>query len=82
MDLFKSNCCFDYKLTGIGVGVVGIALTIGFAAFFGPIFLILGDKIIVLVALSMLGMHFVINSFFFLIFDTLLFFLSYSCRMN
>lgn len=62
MDLFKTNCCFDYKVTGIGVGVVGIALTIGFAAFFGPILLLFGDVIIVLVTVSMLGMHFVINS--------------------
>lgn len=41
---------------------MGIALTIGFAAFFGPILLLFGDVIIVLVTVSMLGMHFVINS--------------------
>lgn len=59
MDFLKSKCCFNWKVTGIVVGVVGIASSIGFAAFFSVIFLMVGDLIDILIALSALSkLHF------------------------
>ena len=52
MDFLKPKSCFNWKVTGIVVGVVGVALSIGFAAFFGIIFLMVGHLEDTLIALS------------------------------
>ncbi|XP_055309856.1 uncharacterized protein LOC129573396 [Sitodiplosis mosellana] len=60
MDIFKSKRCFDWKVTGIGVSVVSIALTLGLAAYFG-LFILKRDVVVFFVGVSMLILNLTVS---------------------